>query len=372
MSAPTVWALVHDLGRTGVPLALLRMAEWQRRAGPPGHLFVVAGRDGPLRGHFEALGIEVRALVAEPGGRPALGIARALRYSNHPDLADRWDQATAARAVRDIPGADTVLVQGLGAWATWRALNTTIDPRARLVTHVHEMATGLERSVPEGHRRRLLAGSHVVLAVTEDSRQLALRWGARSGSTRLVPGVVDLVGPPRAPSPIRTVVSMGTAGWRKGTDRFIAVAREVTRRHPGVTFAWVGEGLAATEQWAVDSKLPVRWDGSLDDPWALLSSGVLLLVPSREDPLPLVALEAGARGFPVVAAATGGLPDLLSNGRGFVVDGHDLAAMSAAVAGAIEDPRFASVAGAALREHVAANFTPEVVGPRWASAVFAV
>ncbi len=372
MSAPTVWALVHDLGRSGVPVALLRMVRWQQDSAVPGHLHVVAGQDGPLRPAFEALGVKVVALTPEPTVEPRIEVGRALRRASRPTLADRWDQATAARAVRDLPRADSVLIQGLGAWAVWSSLRPSLDPRVRVITHVHELEIGLERSVPEGQRQRLLAGSHAVLAVAEPSRQLAIRWGARPSTTTLVPGSVDEAGAPRAAGPIHTVVGMGEAGWRKGTDRFLAVAREVTRRHPAVTFAWVGAELPPAERWAVDAELPVRWDGEVDEPWALLGPGTLLLLPSREDPLPLVVLEAGARGLPVVAASTGGVPALLSDGRGIVVASHDLVAMSGAVARAIEDPRAAAQLGARLRDHVNANHATAVVGPRWAAAVFAI
>lgn len=369
MSAPVVWALVHDLDRTGVPIDLVRLAGWLADAGPPAHLHVVAGRDGVLRRDLERLGVGVAIAGTVATGGPATDLARVLRRADRPELADRWLRVQAARAVRALPAPDVVLLHGLGAWSTWRALRPTLDPRARLAVHVHELELGLDRSVPAGHRRHLLGGAHAVLAVAPPVADLAIRWGARPAVTTVVPGVTDLVGPTRPAAPIRTVLGVGTAGWRKGTDRFVAVAREVGRRRPGTDFAWIGPLLPAAERWAVDADLPVRWDGEVADPWAFHRAGTILLVPSREDPLPLVALEAGGRGVPVVAADTGGLADLLADGRGAVVAGHDLAAMAAAVGRWIEDPRAAAEAGERLRRHVAAHHTVEAVGPAWAAAV---
>jgi D-inositol-3-phosphate glycosyltransferase len=56
------------------------------------------------------------------------------------------------------------------------------------------------------------------------------------------------------------------------------------------------------------------------------------LVPSRSESFGLVALEAGACGIPVVAAAVGGLRSIVEHGRtGFLVDGGDPAYFAAYV-----------------------------------------
>lgn len=72
------------------------------------------------------------------------------------------------------------------------------------------------------------------------------------------------------------------------------------------------------------------------------------VVPSRSESFGLVALEAGACGIPVVAAAVGGLTTLVDHGRtGFLVDGTDPGGFAQAIGRVLADPAVAAAAGRA-------------------------
>lgn len=372
-----VWAIVHDLGRSGVPVALARMLEWQAATGPGDfEVHIIAGHDGPLRSRFAACATSLTAIEPEDRRSMAATVAvgAAQLWPDQPAIG-RYGGAVRDRAwrrrVRHLPDPDVALVHGAGAWRFWRAL---LGPDARVpyVVHLHELRIGLTRSIPDEALQSLLTGARTVLAVDETSAHLARAEGAVENRLRIVPGVADDPStPPRLPAPTATpsVIGIGPAGWRKGADRFVAVAHEVHRFRPDVEFHWIGGVPSGADAWALGAELPVTWHLAAPDPWALVSRDALLLLPSREDPLPLVVLEAAVRDVPVVAAATGGLAALLSEGRGLVVPGHDLVAMSDAVLGCVQDRDAAQHRAAMLRDHVLAHYTAEAIGPTWRAAL---
>ncbi len=77
----------------------------------------------------------------------------------------------------------------------------------------------------------------------------------------------------------------------------------------------------------------------------------VVLVPSRSESFGLVALEAGACGTPVVAAAVGGLRSLIDHGdSGLLVEGRDPVRYAAAVDTLLADPAAAAVMGGRAAE----------------------
>ncbi|MEV4437677.1 D-inositol-3-phosphate glycosyltransferase [Streptomyces sp. NPDC049577] len=94
----------------------------------------------------------------------------------------------------------------------------------------------------------------------------------------------------------------------------------------------------------------------------------VLVMPSHSESFGLVAAEAQACGTPVIAAAVGGLPVAVRDGRsGFLIDGHDPADYARALERFADDPGLAGTMGTAAARHArsfgwdaAANATAEV------------
>ena len=103
--------------------------------------------------------------------------------------------------------------------------------------------------------------------------------------------------------------------------------------------------------------------GFRDDVDVVLGAADAVAVPStRPDPFPNSALEAAAAGVPVVAAAHGGLPEMLRDGEtGLLVPPGDAHALGRALRRLADDPELARRLGEAASADVPARFAPELM-----------
>ena len=105
--------------------------------------------------------------------------------------------------------------------------------------------------------------------------------------------------------------------------------------------------------------------GYRDDVETVLGAADAVVVPSkRPDPLPNAALEAAAAGLPVVAAAHGGLPEIVRDGRtGILVRPSDPAGLASALRALADDPVRAAALGAEAARDVRSRFAlPRMLG----------
>jgi glycosyltransferase involved in cell wall biosynthesis len=98
---------------------------------------------------------------------------------------------------------------------------------------------------------------------------------------------------------------------------------------------------------------------------ALLESAAVFAAPSYHASLPISLLEAMAAGVPVVAAAVGGIPEVVVDGvSGFLVAPGDRATLARLLRELLLDRAAASRIGAAARESVRLRFAPERALPK--------
>ncbi|HVN50701.1 MAG TPA: glycosyltransferase family 4 protein, partial [Acidimicrobiales bacterium] len=106
---------------------------------------------------------------------------------------------------------------------------------------------------------------------------------------------------------------------------------------------------------------------AVDDAAALLAASDALVVPSRTEGIPAVAIEAGMAGLPVVACTVGGLAEVVEDGRtGRLVGDRRPESMAAALAEVL-DPSTGEAMGQAARERCVARFALDAVAARWAT-----
>jgi glycosyltransferase involved in cell wall biosynthesis len=104
---------------------------------------------------------------------------------------------------------------------------------------------------------------------------------------------------------------------------------------------------------------------SAPDVQQLLASTHVLALPSLNEGQPMVILEAMARGICVVSTTVGGIPEMVGDSEGVLVNPGDVPEFAAALAKVINDPEARSRFGAHARQRVEREFNVEVVSRRF-------
>lgn len=124
----------------------------------------------------------------------------------------------------------------------------------------------------------------------------------------------------------------------------------------------VGEGPDAAQFKAQAHRLGlgarVTFPGAMParDAFAL---GKVLVMPSRAESLPYIALEAAAAGVPLIATQVGGVPEIVDGSDTRLVPAGDARALACAMALANDDPPAALARADRLRDVVGKGFTTE-------------
>ena len=172
----------------------------------------------------------------------------------------------------------------------------------------------------------------------------------------------DALGLPPGAAVIAMVGRLVSA--QKGQDLLLRAMPEIRRQCPEALLLIAGDGpdRAALESLAQELGLgaAVRFLGRRDDVPALLAASDVVAVPSVvAEAFGLTALEGMAAGRPVVAFASGGLPELVRDGEtGILVPTGDAAGLARAIRQLLTEPALRDRLGAAGRR-VAAGFTTE-------------
>jgi glycogen(starch) synthase len=159
------------------------------------------------------------------------------------------------------------------------------------------------------------------------------------------------------------VLCLGRLVPEKGIDVALRVFVRVAARMRDVRFVIAGDGpeRARLEQEAHDLGLGdrVEFPGVIRpaDVPSVIDRATLVLMPSRREGLPLVAIEAAFMGRPVVATSASGLVEVVVDGEtGLLAPKEDIDALAQAVLTLLEHPERARTMGRSARRHAADAF----------------
>ncbi len=196
---------------------------------------------------------------------------------------------------------------------------------------------------------------------------------------RMVPGARAVV----APMPVDTAL-FAPGGTRTG-DRILFAGRLTEQKgvhhllhalslmesRPALDI--VGDGpkretlVVLAQSLGVGDRVRFHGVATPDQLASFYRAAAAVVIPSIEEGLGLVAAEALLCAAPVIASDSGGLPDVIRDGRtGVLVPPSEPAAIARAVDRLLADPIRAAALGEAGRLHALATFAPESAAHRYA------
>ena len=274
------------------------------------------------------------------------------------------------------------MLRQMSAFASWcRALNIAVVHTAALPSNVFGLPAAALARVPVrvGNRREINPGksasvialqraaytcAHAIVANSRAAADRLLLERVPRRKVFVIPNGLDaahvVARTPRAR--LRNLVMVANLRAEKGHDVLIDAAVDVLRQFPDARFNLVGAGpeLDRLRAYAATRGVAhaVTFAGHCDDVPARLGEADVFVLPSRSEAFPNAVLEAMAAGLPIVASATGGILELISDGQtGLLAPPGDPAALAERLCRVLADTAFAARLGEAARLEAHARYS---------------
>jgi glycosyltransferase involved in cell wall biosynthesis len=371
----------HDASRTGAPIFLLRFLRWFRDHHQiPFRILVVT--PGELLPEFASVG---PTHVLEPESR----LDRVFRRLKLPAR----DNGRHLASLRERLSQSNIGLIYSNTIATGTALDYLSFLDCPVICNVHELEQAIQHCDKDGNLSLVKKHASSYVAVSHAVKEnLVANHGIREDEITVVHGFVptERSGPRgpgharalvrrelRIPMDARLVCACGSVEPRKGPDLFLQVAETLAKMHPNIPahFVWIGgtkEQVKAMRRQTQELSREgmVHFIGSRRDTCPYYEAADVFLLPSREDPFPLVMLEAALHGKPIVCFdKSGGAPEFVQHAAGFVVPAFDVDAMAAKLEVLLSSDELRRRTGEAARQRVLNEHDLNTSAPKIAAII---
>lgn len=341
----------HDASRTGAPIVLLNFIRWFKQNSDIPFLIILVKGD-ELTEAFTKL---APAILYSPDKKPNYWIrgmkflytifnARHLFEKRYLVIRQSWLK-------RQLRNSDIGLIYSNTASNSWilKQLDWLSCP---VISHIHELEFIIQQNGNENFNY-LKNNTDLFIACSKAvKKNLMDNHGVSDAMVHVIHEFI--------PFPVKINIDkkihsnriiqelnltddafiVGASGyieWRKGSDLFVQLAELVIHKYSKpLCFVWLG-GYQNSKQHLellfdidkLDLKGKVHVITSKPDPLDYFECMDVFVLPSREDPFPLVCLEAASLGKPVICFDNaGGMPEFVENDSGFIVPYLDIDQMA--------------------------------------------
>lgn len=365
----------HEASLTGAPYTQLYLMQWLR-ANTAHELELILLRGGPLVAEFAK--VSTVHIIEQPCSNNSLGyraIQKIRRTLTNPvrkilrSVADKKPRLIFANASLSIDIG--VLAKGMMG--------------VPLLLHVHELDSTFFYIRAEAFAQQAkLVDFFVPCAqavkdfyqkkfdISTDKMQIVYDYaGPRAADNSTAASVREEFGI-SVDTPL--VGAVGTLGWRKGSDWFLQVVKffgEIGRTD--VKFLWLGTDPDSREckEMVLDARRlglseQIIFVKARPDVNGFYEAFDIFLLTSREDPFPLVCMEAASQACPLICFEQGGgMPEFVRDDAGFVVPYGDTVAMAKKAVYLLDHAAERQRMGQTGKQRALDNHTIEATGPQF-------
>ncbi len=328
ITSPKLYLLIvsHDAARAGAQIVLLNLLkEWKKSQEFQIKVICVGG--GILYSEFEELfptllleGLETTqketALESFIEKQPDLIYSNTV--VNGPFLLELKNQYRHCPVVTHIHE----LQQSIERWASGPIMEATITSTDYFIAVSKQVKKNLETSYAVSSKQIFEVQPGIPISSVFPNQKLRSQQQAELG---IKEGQFICFG-------------CGSTDWRKGPDLFVETAKHIVMNNSSARFFWIGgknfQDVPNLEEriqeWGLQEN--IQFIGERISPREYFALGDIFFLSSREDPFPLVALEAADAKLPIVCfEGAGGVPEFVANDAGIIVPYENTKAAAVAV-----------------------------------------
>ncbi len=340
----------HETSRTGAPFVLLYFLQWLKQHHSDIQITVLTLNGGGLTNEFKMVADEYYDLTEITN--PKRNIVQRAKTKLYKKLGITYAWPDAKRIfVENLSQQDFDLVYSNTVVSIPIATQIKLQNKdANLLVHVHELESEIERTI--GSLEQFLNNIDIVIAASKMVRNnLLFNHSIPANKIEIIYEFTKKLNPEikiKNEGGIFKVGGSGKFGYRKGTDLFIQTARYLNDHYPQlkIEFTWVGlvpeneKASLELELNKLELNTRINFVGEVENPELYFEKFDVFLMTSREDPFPLVCIEAGMLGIPIICfdKATG-ISEIIKDKGGYIVPYLNIEAMAEKVIFYIKNPK---------------------------------
>jgi len=159
-----------------------------------------------------------------------------------------------------------------------------------------------------------------------------------------------------------TVLFIGRLVYRKGADLLIRAWKKVILNNPSCILILAGDGIEQNNLESLSKNLGIEKEvlfiGHINNAEEYLKAVDVFVLPSRQEGMPTILLDAMACGLPVIASRIGGVVDVVEDGKsGILFEPGDEAGLSFAMIKLVKDEKLRQRLGSEARRRIVEGFS---------------